>query len=165
VEAKNVYRHLGLVKSEKGSQNCCGAKIMFVQSEIDVDINPLVNPIPNTPLPTPKGPDTPRAFPPSVRNESYSQGRCVDDRTGLPLQKVEPVSHPEDFAFEIGRAGRSCVKYDSIIPEIHPSKTVLTANFAGFAHPSLVFLRCSLRPPSTIILPATCSLGSRTTET
>jgi hypothetical protein len=39
-------------------------------------------------------------------NESSSQGRCSDCRSGPRLQEVEPVSHPEALAFEIGRVGR-----------------------------------------------------------
>ena len=49
-------------------------------------------------------------FLPSVCNESSSQGRYANCRSGPRLQKVEPVSHPKAFAFEIGRVGRSCVK-------------------------------------------------------
>ena len=32
-------------------------------------------------------------------NESSSQGSCANCRSGSWLQKVEPVSHPKDFAF------------------------------------------------------------------
>ncbi len=47
---------------------------------------------------------------PSVRNESPSQGRHADCRAGPRLQKVERVSCPKAFAFEIGRVGRSCLE-------------------------------------------------------
>ena len=47
---------------------------------------------------------------PFVCNESPSEGRYANCRSGPRLQKVEPVSHPEDFAFETGRVGRSCGK-------------------------------------------------------
>jgi len=46
---------------------------------------------------------------PSVCNEPSSQGRYADCRSGPRLQRVEPVSHPEAFALEIGRVGRSCL--------------------------------------------------------
>ena len=39
-----------------------------------------------------------------------SQGRYANYRFGPRLQKVEPISHPQAFAFEIGRVGRSCVE-------------------------------------------------------
>jgi DNA-binding transcriptional LysR family regulator len=45
-----------------------------------------------------------------VCNESSSQGRHADCRAGPRLQKVERVSHPKAFAFEIGRVGRSCLE-------------------------------------------------------
>ena len=45
-----------------------------------------------------------------VRNEPPSEGRCANCRSCPRLQKVEPVSHPQAFAFEIGRVGRSCVE-------------------------------------------------------
>ena len=32
---------------------------MFLPAEINIDINPLVQRIPNSPFPTPKGPDSP----------------------------------------------------------------------------------------------------------
>jgi LysR family hca operon transcriptional activator len=38
------------------------------------------------------------------------EGRYANCRSGPRLQKVEPFSHPEAFAFEIGRVGRSRVK-------------------------------------------------------
>src|SRR4029077_20985992 len=44
-----------------------------------------------------------------VCNESSPQGRHTDHRSGTWLQKVERVSHPKASAFEIGRAGRSCL--------------------------------------------------------
>ncbi len=40
---------------------------------------------------------------PSVCNEPSSQGRYADCRSGPRLQRVEPVSHPEAFALEIGQ--------------------------------------------------------------
>jgi hypothetical protein len=49
-------------------------------------------------------------FSPFVCDEPPSEGRYADYRSGPRLQKVEPVSHPEAFAFEIGRVRRSCVK-------------------------------------------------------
>ena len=51
---------------------------------------------------------------PSVCNEPSSQGRYADCRSGPRLQKVEPVSHPEAFAFEIGRVGRSCLEESAL---------------------------------------------------
>jgi len=45
-----------------------------------------------------------------VRNESPSEGNCANCRSGPWLQKVEPVSHPEAFPFEIGRVGSSCAE-------------------------------------------------------
>ena len=36
--------------------------------------------------------------------------RCADCRSSPRLQKIEPVSDPQAFAFEIGRTGRSCFK-------------------------------------------------------
>ena len=53
-------------------------------------------------------------FSQSVRNESPSQGKYADCRSGPRLQKVEQISHPEAFAFEIGRVGRSCFEKDPI---------------------------------------------------
>src|SRR6202040_2875086 len=44
----------------------------------------------------------------SVCNESSAQGKDADCRSGLRVQKVEQVSYPKAFAFEIGRVGRSC---------------------------------------------------------
>ena len=40
--------------------------------------------------------------------------RLANCRSGLRLQKVERVSHPEAFAFEIGRVGRSCLEEDPL---------------------------------------------------
>ena len=51
-------------------------------------------------------------FSPFVCNESPSEGRCAGRRSGPRLQKVESVSHPEAFAFEIRRVDRWCVKQD-----------------------------------------------------
>jgi LysR family hca operon transcriptional activator len=53
-------------------------------------------------------------FLPSSANESSSEGRYAICRSGPRLQKVEPVSHPEAFAFEIGRVGRSCLEEDPL---------------------------------------------------
>ena len=53
-------------------------------------------------------------FLPRVCNESSSEGRCANCRSGPRLQKVEPVSNPQAFAFESGRVGRSCVEEDPI---------------------------------------------------
>jgi hypothetical protein len=47
-------------------------------------------------------------------NESSSQGKCADCRSRAWLQKVEQISYPKAFAFEIGRAGRSCFEEVSI---------------------------------------------------
>jgi hypothetical protein len=51
---------------------------------------------------------------PFVCNESPSEGRYANCRSGPRLQKVEPVSHPKAFAFEIGRVGRSCLEEDPL---------------------------------------------------
>jgi LysR family transcriptional regulator, hca operon transcriptional activator len=60
---------------------------------------------------------------PCLCNESPSEGRCANCRSGPRLQKVEPVSDPQAFAFKTGRVGRSCVeKTDPITLEMHPSK-------------------------------------------
>ena len=53
---------------------------------------------------------------PFVCNESPSEGRHADCRSGPRLQKVERVSHPEAFAFEIGRVGRSCLEEGPLNP-------------------------------------------------
>src|SRR6202011_871514 len=68
----------------------------------------------------------------SVCNEPSSQGRHADYRAGLRLQKVEQVSHPKAFAFEIGRVGRSCLEEDALKLGGQLSKTVRAINFAGF---------------------------------
>jgi hypothetical protein len=44
----------------------------------------------------------------SICNESSSQGKCADRRSGPRLQKVEQISHSKTLAFEVGRVGRSC---------------------------------------------------------
>ena len=38
------------------------------------------------------------------------------------LQRIEPVSHSEPFAFEIGRVGRSCLEEDPLELGMHLSK-------------------------------------------
>jgi hypothetical protein len=63
VEAKNDYRPIGLVKSRKSLSNCRGAEIMFVSTEINAEIKPLVNWISDCLMPTPKGPDSPGPSP------------------------------------------------------------------------------------------------------
>jgi site-specific DNA recombinase len=52
----------------------------------------------------------PRPSQPTEQRVSTNFDLCCEGRFGLRLQKVEPVSHPQAFAFEIGRVGRSCVK-------------------------------------------------------
>ena len=47
---------------------------------------------------------------PFVCNEPPSKGRRADRRAGPRLQKVEQVSHPKAFAFEIGRVDSSVSK-------------------------------------------------------
>ena len=49
---------------------------------------------------------------PFVGNQSPSQGRGANYRSGARLQKVEPISHPEALAFEIGRVDRSRLEKD-----------------------------------------------------
>jgi hypothetical protein len=81
---------------------------------------------------------------PFVCNESSSEGRRANRRSGPRLQKDEPVSRSKAFAFEIGRVGRSCLlKEDPIKLGMHPGKTVPATNFTGFAHPSLAILKTS----------------------
>ena len=58
---------------------------MFVPAEINFDINPLVKRIPNSPFPTPKGPDSPRAFPPE-RNPHSGDPRGPFNFTYLARQ-------------------------------------------------------------------------------
>ena len=50
----------------------------------------------------------------SVCNKSSSQGKYADCRSGPRLQKIEQISHPKAFAFEIGRVGRSCFEKGAI---------------------------------------------------
>ena len=57
-----------------------------------------------------------------VCNESSSQRRHADDRAGPRLQKVERVSHPKAFAFEIGRVGGSCLEEGPLKLGMHLSK-------------------------------------------
>src|SRR6266853_417441 len=52
----------------------------------------------------------------SVCNEPSSQGRHADCRACPRVQKVERVSHPKAFAFEIGRVGRSCLEEGTLRP-------------------------------------------------
>jgi len=59
---------------------------------------------------------------PFVCNESPSEGRYANCRSGPRLQKVEPVSHPKAFAFEIGRFGRSCLEQDPLKLGMHLGK-------------------------------------------
>ena len=47
---------------------------------------------------------------PSSVTSRPSEGSCANCRSGPRLQKVEPISHSEAFAFETGRVDRSCVK-------------------------------------------------------
>jgi LysR family hca operon transcriptional activator len=49
-----------------------------------------------------------------IVNQSSSERRCTNCRSCPRLQKVEPVSHPQALAFESGRAGCACVKYERI---------------------------------------------------
>src|SRR5260221_10100486 len=56
---------------------------------------------------------------PFVCNESPSEGRYANCRSGPRLQKVEPVSDPQAFAFEIGRVGCSGVEEDRIKSASH----------------------------------------------
>jgi LysR family hca operon transcriptional activator len=49
-----------------------------------------------------------------VCNESSVEGRYAYRRSGPRLQKIEPVSHPKAFAFEIGRVGRSSLEEDPL---------------------------------------------------
>jgi LysR family hca operon transcriptional activator len=46
---------------------------------------------------------------PSVTSRPL-QGKYADCRSGPRLQKVEQISHPKAFAFEIGRTDRSCLE-------------------------------------------------------
>jgi DNA-binding transcriptional LysR family regulator len=46
---------------------------------------------------------------PRVCNEPPSEGSRANCRSRPRLQKVEPVSGPQAFAFEIGRVGRPCI--------------------------------------------------------
>jgi len=51
---------------------------------------------------------------PFVCNQSSSQRRYANCRAGPRLQKVEPVSHPKAFAFEIRRVGRPCLEEGAV---------------------------------------------------
>ena len=67
---------------------------------------------------------------PFVCNESSPEGRYTDYRAGPGLQKVERISHPEAFAFEIGRAGRSCLHKED--PINLQSKEMMRAKICRF---------------------------------
>jgi catalase len=79
---------------------------MFVPAEINIDINPLVKRIPNSPFPTPKGPDSPRAFPP---NQNPHSG----DPRG-PFNKPQCTYHTynNDGAMRFDGNGGSEVNYE-----------------------------------------------------
>jgi LysR family hca operon transcriptional activator len=49
-----------------------------------------------------------------VCNESSSERRYANCRSGPRLQKIEPVSHPKALAFEIRRVGRSCLEEGAV---------------------------------------------------
>ena len=51
------------LNQRRGSQRRRSGKVMFVPAEINIDLNPLVNRISNSPLPTPKGPASPGPSP------------------------------------------------------------------------------------------------------
>jgi hypothetical protein len=59
---------------------------------------------------------------PCVCNQPPSEGRVTNCRSGPRLQKVEPVSDPQAFAFEIGRVSRSRLEEASIKLVMHASK-------------------------------------------
>jgi hypothetical protein len=56
---------------------------------------------------------------PCVCHEPPSEGRCANCRSGPRLQKVEPISDPQAFAFESGRVGRSRVEEDPLKLSMH----------------------------------------------